>query len=82
MQYRVFGDVYYLPTGYHYDAVLDVLNGEGWGIVVWEDNWLVLKKNAADQWPVREEILEQVRAMLAKPVTAEDLKTVWTPVLP
>ena len=81
--YRVFGDIYFLPAGRHYSEILNLLeNSPQWGIVLWEDNWLVLKKNTADQLPVRQEIVRRVQSMLETADSVKNSDVVWTPNLP
>ena len=76
--YFVWGDIYKLQPQQHYDAVLNLLeNAPEWGIVLWDDNWLLLKKDTPDQLPVRQDIIRQLYSIPDRAQSAP-LPT-WTP---
>lgn len=81
--YYVFGDTSYLPAHVHFKQVLNLLEKwPKWGIVLWEDNWLVLKRDTADQLPVRAKVIEQARTLITKGDTFRRSSADWTPFLP
>ncbi len=57
--------IYMKSTVKHYTMVYDILNEHPeYGIRYWQDNWLVLEKNAPDIAPVRKDVIEHVLTIL------------------
>lgn len=52
-----FNELYVLPLPEHRAAIRHVLETPGWGIALWQEDWLLLKHGAPDQSPVRAEVL-------------------------